>query len=127
MATSLDQNSPALADLDALQYLLEYAKYLGPSWFKQLLARIIPSPAAQRLRKSVIDIDTESKKILSDKRAGLKAGDKDIVHEFAEKKDVMSILRKSSSRTAFFQHTYVLQQSRRTWLPLRRKNYRKMN
>ena len=109
MATSLDRNSPALADLDALQYLLEYAKYLGPSWFKQLLARIIPSPAAQRLRKSVIDIDTESKKILSDKRAGLKAGDKDIVHEFAEKKDVMSILRKSSSRTAFFQRTYVLQ------------------
>lgn len=53
----------------------------------------MPSPTAQKLREAIDDIEAESKRILTGKRAGLEAGDKDVVHEFSEKKDVMSILR----------------------------------
>lgn len=47
----------------------------------------------QRLRKAIFDVEAESKKILAEKRAGLKAGDEDVVNEISEKKDVMTILR----------------------------------
>ena len=85
--------SPSLADLSEVQYLLKYAKYLGPSWFRRVLTSLVPSPTVQRLKKAVDDVEAESKKILSSKRAGLKAGDKEIAHDISEKKDIMSILR----------------------------------
>ena len=86
-------SSPSLADLSEVQYLLKYAKYLGPSWFRRVLTNLVPSPTVQRLKKAVDDVEAESKKILSSKRAGLKAGDKEIAHDISEKKDIMSILR----------------------------------
>ena len=85
--------SPSIADLSEFQYLLKYVKYLGPSWFKRFLARLIPSGTVQRLRKAVDDVEAESMKILAEKRAGLQGGDKEIAHGISEKKDVMSILR----------------------------------
>ncbi|KAK7681425.1 hypothetical protein QCA50_015517 [Cerrena zonata] len=92
LADSVKMMIPAIADLSEVQYLFEYVKYLGPTWFKRLLARLTPSPTVQRLRKAVSDVEAESKKILSEKRAGLQAGDEDTVHNLSEKKDVMSIL-----------------------------------
>ena len=89
--------SPSLADLSEVQYLLKYAKYLGPSWFRRVLTSLVPSPTVQRLKKAVDDVEAESKKILSSKRAGLKAGDKEIAHDISEKKDIMSILRSYST------------------------------
>lgn len=88
-------HSPSIADLSELQFFFQYVKYLGPSWVKQTLARLAPSPTIQRLRKAVHDVEAESKKILAGKRAGLKAGDEETVNEFTEKRDVMSILRMS--------------------------------
>ena len=67
-------------------------KYLGPSWFKQLLARLIPDPAVQRLRKAVFDVEAESKKILREKRAAIEAGDEQLALQISEGKDLMSIL-----------------------------------
>ncbi|KAK7682256.1 hypothetical protein QCA50_014843 [Cerrena zonata] len=93
LADSIKMMIPATADLSELQFLFEYFKYLGPSWFKRILARLVPSATAQRLRRAIDDVEAESKKILTEKRAGLEAGNKDVVHEFSEKKDVMSILR----------------------------------
>ena len=84
--------SPSLTDLSAGQFFIGYAKYLGPAWFRKFLAEIVPSESIQRIRKASIDIEAESQRILADKRAGLKSGDKSIMTEFSEKKDIMSIL-----------------------------------
>lgn len=93
LLTALHGN-PALGDLSAPQFLFEYAKSLGPSLVKWLLARLAPSARVQKFRKAAVDIETESNVILAQKRAGLKAGDQDIVNGISEKKDVMSIMRK---------------------------------
>ena len=49
--------SPSLADLSEVQYLLKYAKYLGPSWFRRVLTSLVPSPTVQRLKKAVDDVE----------------------------------------------------------------------
>lgn len=67
-------------------------KYLGPSWFKQLLARLVPDPAIQRLRKAIFDVEAESKKILLEKRTAIGAGDEQLALKLSEGKDLMSIL-----------------------------------
>ncbi|KAK7682246.1 hypothetical protein QCA50_014833 [Cerrena zonata] len=92
LADSVKMMIPSIADLSELQFLFQYVKYLGPSWVKQTLVRLTPSPTIQRLRKAIYDVEAESKKILAGKRAGLKAGDEETVNEFTEKRDVMSIL-----------------------------------
>ena len=67
-------------------------KYLGPSWFKRLLVRLIPDPTIQRLRKAVFDVEAESKKILREKRTAIEAGDEQLALQLSEGKDLMSIL-----------------------------------
>ena len=62
-------------------------KYLGPSWFKRLLVRLIPDPTIRRLRKAIFDIEAESRSIVLEKVVAMKE------HENAEGEDLMSILR----------------------------------
>ena len=66
-------------------------KYLGPSWFKRLLVRLIPDPTIQRLRKAIFDIEEESRSIVLEKAVVMKDICRD--HENAEGEDLMSILR----------------------------------
>ena len=89
--------SPAIAELSAFQYFSKYIKYLGPSWFRRFLVRLVPSETVQTIRKATEDIEAESIKILAEKRSQLRAGDKEIAYGISEKKDLMSVLRTHSA------------------------------
>ena len=88
---------PALSDFSAVQFLFGYIKYLGPVWFRRILADIVPIRKVNRLKASVTKIEQESRKILADKRAALEAGDQKVLEQVGQGKDIMSILSEFSS------------------------------
>ena len=73
--------------------LFKYSKLVGPSWFRNLLARNVPIPTLNRANKIITTIATESERILVDKKVALRAGDDKVVEQVGEGKDIMSILR----------------------------------
>ena len=59
--------------------LLKYAKLLGPSWFRNAIAEIIPVPTINRMKRLITAVETESSRILEEKKAALKAGNAKVV------------------------------------------------
>lgn len=74
---------------------------LGPARFRRFLLEIAPSQDLQKI-KEVVDVMAEtSSDIFRQKIDALRQGDEAVAQQVGEGKDVMSILRKSSTQRVF--------------------------
>ena len=78
--------------------LSPYYRYLGPAWFRRLLATLVPDPNFQRLKTLADVIDANSREIFKAKKEALLRGDDAVKEQVSGGKDIMSILRMYPSR-----------------------------
>ena len=57
------------------------------------MAEAVPIPTINRMKKLITAVETQSSRILEEKKAALKAGNTKVVERIGEGKDIMSILR----------------------------------
>ncbi|CCM01086.1 uncharacterized protein FIBRA_03134 [Fibroporia radiculosa] len=94
---ALKDLSPNLQKFDHSRYFISLFAALGPAWLRRRLVELVPSKDLQRVL-SIIDIMTQkSIEVYQDKKAALARGDRAVVQQIGEGKDLMSILIKANS------------------------------
>lgn len=86
---------PTLARLQLPQQILPWATQVGPSWFRRWLAKTLPWEDLNRMVDMVDFMHETSTKILEEKKTALEKGDDAVMHQVAEGRDIMSVLRES--------------------------------
>ena len=56
------------------------------------MAEAVPVPTINRMKKLITAVETQSSRILEEKKAALKAGNTKVVEQIGEGKDIMSLL-----------------------------------
>ncbi|KAI0091833.1 cytochrome P450 [Irpex rosettiformis] len=69
---------------------------LGPPRFQRWLAEMWPNPHVQRALYIIDTLEKTSRQVYHDKKAALQKGDKKVIHQIAEGKDIMSRLLKAN-------------------------------
>lgn len=82
----------------SLLFLAPYHRYLGPTWFKRLLADYAPNPHLRTLKQLSDTMDAHSRRIFRAKKEALFKGDEAVSEQVGLGKDIMSILCASTSR-----------------------------
>lgn len=67
---------------------------IGTPAFRRFVADLIPSKSVQRFRKVVQTMQDQAKGIYEQKKAALAQGDKAVMHQIGEGKDIISVLSK---------------------------------
>ncbi|KAK7060040.1 cytochrome P450 [Favolaschia claudopus] len=67
-----------------------------PLWLQHTLAKIVPVPRAQKVRRVVETIQGNCEKLYAEKKAALLAGDAETAAQIGAGKDVMSVLMKAN-------------------------------
>ncbi|KAI0698621.1 cytochrome P450 [Cytidiella melzeri] len=106
---SLTKNGQRNAYADAikafvpLSLTLHYYRVLHPKVqnvgtpaFRRFVARLIPSKDVQKFREHLDVMQTSARQIYNSKKAALEQGDKAVVHQIGEGKDILSILMKAN-------------------------------
>ena len=89
----LSSGSPFLARLSQFQFILHYAKHVGPPSFRSFMMDWLPIRGLKLFKDVVMKMDLESRKIYDEKKAVLASGDEGFVKQVGEGKDIISILR----------------------------------
>ncbi|KAK7676766.1 hypothetical protein QCA50_020289 [Cerrena zonata] len=93
---ALKDMTAAIFAFAELQFFSKHVKKLGPAWFRDTLANMIPISKITRLRNTIRTIETESVKILRAKKIALQAGEAKVTEQVGEGKDIMSVLLKAN-------------------------------
>lgn len=86
---------PTLFESSHFQPLLKYAKRIGSPAFRAATMDWIPVPGFKRLKQVVMKMDSEARRIYELKKDYLQAGEKGVLQQVGEGKDIMSHLRES--------------------------------
>ena len=89
--------SPALYTLGPLLQLTAYMDAVVPRPFRRALAERVPHKGFKKLLSIVDTVHESSTRIVAQKRAAIESGGDAVKELLNEGKDLMSILRKSSS------------------------------
>ena len=104
-----------------LAFIVEALSQYLPYSLNRSLLYLYPIPHMKRLMSISDTLIQRSKEIVAEKKALLKKGDSSIQLAVGEGKDIMSVLRKSSTEYGlqYSLAKYLFQQSRQTWQFLR--------
>lgn len=64
---------------------------LGPRRFRRFVTDIFPHPHLQRVKDVIDTMDEKSRAIFREKETALENGDKAVLHQVGEGKDIMSV------------------------------------
>lgn len=73
------------------RFLTSAAKF-GPSRFRLLLLKLLPSKRVQKLRKMVAVMDRTTIKIFQEKRLALQQGEEAVLRQVGRGKDILNVL-----------------------------------
>ena len=90
-------SSPTLYHLEVARQCLPLFLSVTTPNFRKFLAGITPWPMFQRLRTMVDVMDETSCEVLESKRAAIRRGDAAVMEQVGRGKDIMSILRTSTT------------------------------
>ncbi|KAJ3559694.1 hypothetical protein NM688_g181 [Phlebia brevispora] len=93
---ALKMIQPTLMKCRAWMMLSPYYRFLGPPWLRRFLARLVPDPNFQRLKKLTDDIDISSRAIYFSKKALVLQRDGLTEQKLGRDKDIMSLLLKAN-------------------------------
>ena len=89
---------PTLFQSSQFQPLLKYAKRIGSPAFRATAMDWIPLPGFKHLKKVVMKMDSEARRIYELKKDNIQQGEgKDVVKQVGDGKDIMSHLREYNS------------------------------
>lgn len=88
---------PASSDLFLFRRCIPFLSKLGPPWFRRKILQCTPYPALQRVTEIVDHMGRTSQDIFKKKKEALQRGEKEVMNQIAQGKDVMSVLCESSA------------------------------
>lgn len=90
--TDLQYFRPNVFALHMIRLLATCLPESTPKAVQRQLANWLPNKHMQKLREIVATMEEHSKAIFASKKQALEKGDKDVVHQMEEGKDILSIL-----------------------------------
>ncbi|KAI0764536.1 cytochrome P450 [Trametes elegans] len=97
---ALKEFGPTIVQLQQWRPLLPWLKRLFPAAWLRFGAGVIPSRPLQRMKAISDSVNATARQILSQKEEALQEGDKTMIQEIGERKDLMSILMQHNSKTS---------------------------
>ncbi|KAF9812459.1 hypothetical protein IEO21_06177 [Rhodonia placenta] len=88
------------ANLMQVEIFIRYADVLielGPRRFRRFVTDIFPHPHLQRVKDVIDTMDEKSRAIFREKETALENGDKAVLHQVGEGKDIMSVFIKANN------------------------------